>query len=225
MNHYLISKTSNEEKKNMRGFQIVSKYQDQVLILPERSTTNAAGYDFRAAEDIVIPAKKNGDQQLPKPTLVPTGIKAYMQPNEVLLLINRSSGPIKRSLVQPNGVGVIDADYYNNEANEGEIYGQLINLGSQDYLIHKGDRIFQGIFVPFLTVDGDNGGKNKRQGGFGSTDQTDKQKTHTSQSALKEETKQTESEDKQLLIMLVLLVILIVLLVLITKILSAYPID
>ena len=176
MNHYLISKTSNEEKKNMRGFQIVSKYQDQGLILPERSTTNAAGYDFRAAQDIVIPAKKNGDQQLPKPTLVPTGIKAYMQPNEVLLLINRSSGPIKRSLVQPNGVGVIDADYYNNEANEGEIFGQLINLGSQDYLIHKGDRIFQGIFVPFLTVDGDNCGKNKRHGGFGSTDQTDKQK-------------------------------------------------
>lgn len=208
----------------MRGFEIVSKYRGQGLTLPERSTTNAAGYDFRSAKDIVIPAQKAGEQQLPKPTLVPTGIKAYMQPNEVLLLINRSSGPIKRSLVQPNGVGVIDADYYNNEANEGEIYGQLINLGSQDYLIHKGDRIFQGIFVPFLTVDGDNGGKNKRQGGFGSTDQTDK-KTHTSQSALKEETKQTESEDKQLLIMLALLVILIVLLVLITKILSAYPID
>ena len=54
--------------------------------------------------------------------------------------------------------------------------------------------------------------------------QTNK-KTHTSQSALKEETKQTESEDKQLLIMLALLVILIVLLVLITEILSAYPID
>lgn len=208
----------------MRGFEIVSKYRGQGLTLPERSTTNAAGYDFRAAKDIVIPAQKAGEQQLPKPTLVPTGIKAYMQPNEVLLLINRSSGPIKRSLVQPNGVGVIDADYYNNEANEGEIYGQLINLGSQDYLIHKGDRIFQGIFVPFLTVDGDNGGKNKRQGGFGSTDQTNK-KTHTSQSALKEETKQTESEDKQLLIMLALLVILIVLLVLITKILSAYLID
>lgn len=208
----------------MRGFEIVSKYRGQGLTLPERSTTNAAGYDFRSAKDIVIPAQKAGEQQLPKPTLVPTGIKAYMQPNEVLLLINRSSGPIKRSLVQPNGVGVIDADYYNNEANEGEIYGQLINLGSQDYLIHKGDRIFQGIFVPFLTVDGDNGGKNKRQGGFGSTDQTDK-KTHTSQSALKEETKQTESEDKQLLIMLALLVILIVLLVLNIKLASTFTLD
>lgn len=194
----------------MRGFEIVSKYRGQGLTLPERSTTNAAGYDFRAAKDIVIPAQKAGEQQLPKPTLVPTGIKAYMQPNEVLLLINRSSGPIKRSLVQPNGVGVIDADYYNNEANEGEIFGQLINLGSQDYLIHKGDRIFQGIFVPFLTVDGDNGGKNKRQGGFGSTDQTDKQKTHTSQSTLKEEAKQIIKESKKNYYNLVLITFLLI---------------
>ena len=194
----------------MRGFEIVSKYRGQGLTLPERSTTNAAGYDFRAAKDIVIPAQKAGEQQLPKSTLVPTGIKAYMQPNEVLLLINRSSGPIKRSLVQPNGVGVIDADYYNNEANEGEIFGQLINLGSQDYLIHKGDRIFQGIFVPFLTVDGDNGGKNKRQGGFGSTDQTDKQKTHTSQSTLKEEAKQIIKESKKNYYNLVLITFLLI---------------
>lgn len=194
----------------MRGFEVVSKYRGQGLTLPERSTTNAAGYDFRAAKDIVIPAQKAGEQQLPKPILVPTGIKAYMQPNEVLLLINRSSGPIKRSLVQPNGVGVIDADYYNNEANEGEIFGQLINLGSQDYLIHKGDRIFQGIFVPFLTVDGDNGGKNKRQGGFGSTDQTDKQKTHTSQSTLKEEAKQIIKESKKNYYNLVLITFLLI---------------
>lgn len=147
-----------------RGFEIVSKYAKDNLQLPERSTTNAAGYDLRAAKDVVVAAGNT------KPVLVPTGIKAYMEPDEVLLLVNRSSGPIKRGLVQPNAVGVIDADYYNSDSHEGEIFEQFVNIGSKDYTIHKGDRICQGIFVKYLVVDGDTGGKEKRTGGFGSTD-------------------------------------------------------
>lgn len=54
-------------------------------------------------------------QKILKPVLIPTGIKAYMQPDEVLVVANRSSNPLKRSLVIPNGIGIIDADYYNNE--------------------------------------------------------------------------------------------------------------
>ncbi|MEQ3517867.1 dUTP diphosphatase, partial [Enterococcus cecorum] len=89
--------------------------------------------------------------------------------DEFLMLANRSSSPLKRSLILPNGVGIIDADYYNNPNNEGEIFVQLVNFGLKDQLIKKGDRIGQGIFLPYLVVDNDEGGKETRTGGFGSS--------------------------------------------------------
>ncbi len=174
-----------------RGFEIVSTKLDQGLHLPQRQTKQAAGYDFEASEDFVLPSiwkrpflkalrhlRKGteltdektllADQSL-QPYLVPTGIKAYMQPDEVLMLFNRSSGPFKRRLILPNGVGIIDADYYNNPNNEGEIFVQLINYGLRNYHIKKGDRIAQGIFVPYLTADDEEQPKLDRTGGFGST--------------------------------------------------------
>ena len=60
-----------------------------------------------------------------------------MQDNEFLLLANRSSGPLKRRLILPNGVGIVDADYYDNDSNEGEIFFQLINYGLTDYHIKR----------------------------------------------------------------------------------------
>lgn len=101
------------------------------------------------------------------PVLVKTGIKAYMPDNEVLILTNRSSNP-KRGLYLANGVGTIDKDYVDNEDNEGHIMFQFINLGQDDYMIEKGDKIGQGIFLEFKTVDDDNA-SGSRVGGFGST--------------------------------------------------------
>ena len=174
-----------------RGFEIVSKYAEDGLHLPVRSTKNAAGYDFFAREDFVLKSIWRYDfirlfrlirnehpltgedfaraNAVLKPMLVPTGIKAYMQPDEVLMLANRSSNPLKRGLILPNGVGVVDADYYNNDANEGEIFFQLVNLNPRDVVIKKGERLGQGIFMPFLAADGDEGQGEKRTGGFGST--------------------------------------------------------
>ena len=148
-----------------RGFEVVKKFENQNISLPKRQTEFAAGYDIEAATDFVVPAITNDA----KPVLVPTGLKAYMQPDEVLLLFNRSSNPMKRNLILPNSVGVIDADYYNNENNEGEIFVQMQNVGNEDFQIKKGDRIVQGIFIKYLTTDDDNGGLAKRSGGFGSS--------------------------------------------------------
>lgn len=53
---------------------------------------------------------------------MPTGIKAYMPEDEVLILANRSSNTYKRNVTLPNGIGVIDSDYYNNEKNEGNLF-------------------------------------------------------------------------------------------------------
>ncbi|WP_220740731.1 deoxyuridine 5'-triphosphate nucleotidohydrolase [Leuconostoc miyukkimchii] len=178
----------------MRGFEIVSAKASDGLNLPQRSTQSAAGYDFEASEDIVIPSaasnqffkglsilslgklkgvRDNADlQNMLKPVLVPTGIKAYMAEGEYLQLVSRSSGPIKKRIMMPNAVGIVDADYYNNPSNEGEIFFQFINFGLKDVHIKKGERIGQGIFLPYLLADGDeNTTKSSRQGGFGSTGQ------------------------------------------------------
>lgn len=176
-----------------RGFEIVSKYQDweEPPKLPDRTTTHAAGYDFYAAKDMVLPSvwklnfikilhailrkkkiseeKRTLANRILRPYLVPTGIKVYMPNDEFLMLANRSSSPLKRGIVLPNGVGIVDADYYNNSTNEGEIFFQLVNLSLMDQVIKKGDRLGQGIFMPYLVADGDQGGLHQRTGGFGSS--------------------------------------------------------
>ncbi len=161
----------------VRGFEIVSKYLNTEINVPQRATNSSAGYDFSAAEDRVIPSiwklasrvqSEEVDNILPS-ILVPTGIKAYMPATEYLMLVNRSSNPLKHNLALPNGVGIIDADYYNNPNNEGEIFVQLINYGLEDYTVKKGERIAQGIFTPYYTIDGEEQITTERSGGFGST--------------------------------------------------------
>lgn len=144
----------------IRGFELVSKYKDDVELLPKRETAFSAGYDLKAAETVTI---------LPgEIKLVPTGVKAYMQPGEVLNLYDRSSNPKKMGLVLANSVGIIDRDYYNNPDNEGLMYAQFINISKSPVTVNKYDRIIQGVFTPFLTIDNDNA-TGERKGGFGST--------------------------------------------------------
>ena len=103
-----------------------------------------------------------------KPTLVPTGVKAYIPDGMFLQLSVRSSCPLKSWLVLANGVGIIDSDYYNNPDNEGHIFYQIINLFPKDIFLHKGDKIGQGIFLPYTTIFNDTTTA-ARGGGFGST--------------------------------------------------------
>ena len=69
-----------------RGFEIAKGFENAKINLPIRKTKFSAGYDIEAAEDCIIPSFKKGN----KPTLVKTGLKAYMQDDEVLILCNRS---------------------------------------------------------------------------------------------------------------------------------------
>ncbi len=149
----------------VRGFEIVKGYEDRDIHIPVRKTAKSAAYDLEAAEDIVLPSFKKGD----KPVLIPTGLKAYMQSDEVLYLFPRSSGPKKQGISFPHSVGVIDADYYGNVDNDGHIFIQVINLKDEDVVIKKGDAVAQAIFQKFLLVDDDNA-EGIRVGGFGSTD-------------------------------------------------------
>ena len=138
-----------------RGFEKVARYMDVEFPMPERKTQFSAGYDISAAEEVV---------------LVPTGVKAYMQTGEFLGLHIRSSMAVKKHLMLVNNVGIIDADYYNNADNEGHIMVALMNMGTEAVAIPQGERIAQGIFYNYLTVDDDDKvEKAVRGGGFGST--------------------------------------------------------
>ena len=102
------------------------------------------------------------------PTLVKTGLKAYMQDDEMLLLYNRSSNPKKKGLIVSNSVGVIDKDYYENPDNDGHIMFAFYNIKEEDVVIKKGEAIGQAIFQKYLVTD-DDVAEGERVGGFGST--------------------------------------------------------
>ena len=150
------------EKK--RGFEIAKGFENLGINLPKRSTKNSAGYDMEAAEDIIIPLFKKGQ----KPTFIKTGLKAYMQEDEVLILANRSSNPGKKGLILANSIGVVDSDYYENPDNDGHIMFAFYNVKDEDIKIKKGERIGQAIFQKFLVADDDET-IGTRVGGFGST--------------------------------------------------------
>ena len=146
----------------LRGFEKIAKYADFDFQMPERKTQKSAGYDFCLPEDVVL---EPGKLQL-----VPTGVKAYMQDDEYLGMHIRSSMAVKKRIMLVNNVGIIDADYYNNEDNEGHIMLALLNMGSEPIALPKGERVAQGIFYNYLVADGDaDAEKAVRGGGFGST--------------------------------------------------------
>ena len=147
-----------------RGFEVAKGFENENINLPIRKTKYSAGYDIEAAEDCVIPAFVPGQ----KPTLVKTGLKAYMEDDEMLLLYNRSSNPKKKGLVLANGVGVVDKDYYGNPDNDGAIMFAFFNIKDEDIQIKKGEAIGQAIFQKYLITD-DDSAEGLRIGGFGST--------------------------------------------------------
>lgn len=174
-------------------FEVVSKYKDAGLSLPVRATAHAAGYDLAAAEDIIVypyldymdflksnTAYQPGEaltldrmailtkSSSVKPALISTGMKCHLDPDKYLELVVRSSSPLKYWIICANSVGVIDADYYNNPDNEGEIFLQVINLSPFPIRIKKGEKIAQGIIKQYYLTENDNAIA-ERKGGFGST--------------------------------------------------------
>jgi dUTP pyrophosphatase len=150
---------NNINKISNRVFKPVSNKID--AIIPTRATRHSAGYDLHAVKETLIEPKQMG--------LVPTGVKAYFGEHETLLIYARSSLPMKYGLMLPNGVGVIDSDYVDNETNEGELFVLLYNFTDYPVVIPKNERIAQAIFTPFLTVDDESSPGSSRTGGFGST--------------------------------------------------------
>jgi dUTP pyrophosphatase len=146
----------------MRFFEEVThkKYESET-ILPKRSDDGSAGYDFRIKEDVTL---EPGESKL-----CFTDVKAFFPENEVLLIYIRSSLGVKWGINLKNGTGVIDSSYYFSE-NEGNIGLPLINNSKKKVVIQSGERVAQGIFMPYLLTNDDQPAKERREGeGFGSS--------------------------------------------------------
>lgn len=144
-----------------RGFEIVKGYENITINLPKRQTLYSAGYDIESCEECRL--KPN------EVKLVSTGLKAYMQEDEVLKIYIRSSMAVKKNVNLANQVGIIDADYYDNPTNDGHILIPLYNFSKDLLIINKGEKIAQGIFEKYLLIDEDNPKEEFRKGGFGSS--------------------------------------------------------
>ncbi len=144
----------------LRGFEIVSMYEEEDIHLPVRKTSESAGYDIESAADVVLEPQKV--------TIVPTGLKAFMGHDEYLAIHIRSGISIKQGLMLINSTGIIDSDYYNNEENEGHIMIAFYNTGTEPIEVKKGERVAQGIFAKYLLAADDNA-VGIRTGGIGST--------------------------------------------------------
>lgn len=157
MSRFFEKISFNQFKKDIKDDkELYEKYN-----LPKRGTKCSAGYDFFAIEEFTI---KPGEIKK-----IPTGYKMMCNEDEMLMIVVRSSMGFKYNVRLTNQVGIIETDYYNNENNEGHMWVALQNHGDKDYYVNQGEAYAQGIFTNFLTVDDEDKIKEKRKGGFGST--------------------------------------------------------
>lgn len=130
--------------------------------LPKRATKSSAGYDFYSPKDFIL----NSGETI----LIPTGIKIKLPSNKFLAIAPRSGLGFKYRLQLDNTIGIIDADYYNCEKNEGHIMIKITNDSKDCKLleIKQGEAFAQGIILNYGLTD-DDVSKEERTGGFGST--------------------------------------------------------
>lgn len=116
-------------------FSWVSPDESQDLHLPYYATAGAAGMDVAAAitEDVVM--------QPGQIVLIPTGFAVAIPAGYELQVRPRSGLAIKYGITIINAPGTIDSDY------RGEVKIGLVNLGSDPFTIHRGDRIAQLVLA------------------------------------------------------------------------------
>lgn len=137
------------------------KYADTDIIIPKRSTKKSAGYDFYLNDNLTINPGETIKHY--------TDIRVSLDDDKLLWLTPRSStGKLKIKI--PQTAGIIDPDYYDNEETGGNIILMLYNYGTEKQFIRAGDRLVQGIILPFYVTSDDHKDEKKvRGGGLGST--------------------------------------------------------
>ena len=130
--------------------------------IPERGTSNSAGYDFFSPFSFYLEPNTE--------ILIPTGIRCNMPDGYFLLIAPRSGLGSKNRFQLNNTIGIIDSDYYYSE-NEGHIMLKMIydSRNQKSLYIERGKGIAQGIILKYYTINNDSA-TGIRNGGFGSTD-------------------------------------------------------
>ncbi|MGX7894343.1 dUTP diphosphatase [Tsuneonella sp. HG222] len=129
------------------------------LDLPAYATPGAAGMDVFAAEDVTLaPGARHP---------VATGIALAIPPGYEIQVRPRSGLALKHGISVPNTPGTIDSDY------RGELKVILINLGTEPFSIHRGDRVAQLVLAPVVQARWEEVTEldetERGAGGFGST--------------------------------------------------------
>ncbi len=110
------------------------------LPLPQYATVMSAGMDLHAAvqHDLVLRPLQRA--------LVPTGVRIALPQGFEAQVRPRSGLAARHGVTLLNSPGTIDADY------RGEIQVVVINLGEQEFAIHRGDRVAQLVVSPITPV-------------------------------------------------------------------------
>ena len=157
--HTLTAPKSAFITPNPMGILVGFKKLREDINLPKYAKPGDAGFDFEAAENMII----HGHQT----KIIPTGLAVELPEGLELQVRCRSGIAFKTPLIVKNAPGTIDSGY------RGEIGIILHNLSDEDFTIRKGDRIAQGVIsiVPkiFITEVNELSSTERGNGGFGST--------------------------------------------------------
>jgi len=160
-----------DAKKNTSLSDEEIKLAYEKIKIPTRGSEYSAGYDFYLPYDY----KLSSDQ-----SIILTGIRwkcpiecniemEYSLVNRALFLFARSSTAKKYGFALLNRVGIVDMDYCQAD-NEGHIMLLVDKKAAlSEYEFGAGERIAQGVIMPFFTDSSDTIIGKSRVGGFGST--------------------------------------------------------
>lgn len=110
--------------------------------LPAYQTAQSAGFDLAPRVTVTLAPNQT--------LLAPTGVVVECPIGYYLQVVARSSLPLKKGLVIANAVGIIDPDY---SGPSDEIFLQLRNISDRSVTVAAGERVAQGIFVPFVQAE------------------------------------------------------------------------
>lgn len=131
----------------------------QGLPLPAYATDGAAGMDVVSAEDVTIAPGARHPVATGLSMAIPQGYEIQVRP--------RSGLAFKHGITVPNTPGTIDSDY------RGELKVLLINHGTEDFDIARGDRVAQLVLAPVVQAAWEEVAEldatERGSGGFGST--------------------------------------------------------
>ena len=141
------------------GVQVKRLPHGEGLALPVYATDGAAGMDVLAAEDLTLAPGQRHAVATGLAVAIPQGFEIQVRP--------RSGLALKHGITVPNTPGTIDSDY------RGEIKVIMINHGTEDFAIARGDRIAQLVLALVTQAAWHEVGQLdatvRGEGGFGST--------------------------------------------------------